>query len=179
MRSGQTYRAVGVLEHLKHAAHLLPDGSASSLEDGLSVGADSLPELLLLGAGDEGDADGLGVVGGGGEGEDRLDDLLDAAVGDGRGVLEAVDGAAVLGGGEPVESGDLGGRHFDVDGKESGEYEEKKIEDCRVTKHSFFRARVVEEGTPHYLYTSAPPSHVGQLARCSHSFAFFFFFALP
>lgn len=106
---------------LKNAAHLLPHRLAGTLEDGLGGAEHNIPELGVLLAGDEGGAHGLGVERGGGEGEDLLDNLLDAVVRDLGGVLEAVDGAAVLGGGEPVVAGDLGGRHFDVDCEEGCE----------------------------------------------------------
>ena len=106
---GGPYRAIGALEGLETGSEGLPDTGGG--QDGLGSLDDDIPELLVLLAEKKADAGGLCVVGGRGEGEDLADDLLDAAVGDGRGILKTVDGAAVLGGLEPLVGVDLRGRH--------------------------------------------------------------------
>ncbi len=135
---------------LHDTAHLLPHGLACALEDGLGRVDDNVPELLVLLAGDERDADRLAVVRRGGERENLLDNLLDAAVGDLGGALEAVDGAAVLGGGEPVVGGNLGGRHFEIDCEYSCEDEEEDVEDCGIARHFF---TLIMRSSTHYLYS--------------------------
>lgn len=66
---------------------------------------------------DEGDATGLSVVGGGGEGDDFGNELLNTVVGNRRSVLKSVNGTSVLGSSEELVGGD-GGRHgCDCDGE--------------------------------------------------------------
>lgn len=70
--------------------------------------------MLLLQEDD--DAGTLAVVGGGDGKDDVIDNLLDALVGDGGGVVELVDGAAVLDGIEER----LGGGHCAGDAEVAG-----------------------------------------------------------
>lgn len=109
----ETDRAVSPLQPLEQPAHLVPGLLAGDLgQEGLGGRDDLIKQLGVLVAQHQSDADGLGVVGGGREREDLLDNLLDACVRDGRGVLEGVDAAAVLGGLEELVRGDAGGCHF-------------------------------------------------------------------
>lgn len=104
-----TYGTIGVLECLESGQHGIP--SASALQDALGLLDDNVPELLVLVAEDEGEAGGLRVVRRGSKGEDLLEDLLNAAVGDGGGSLEAVDGASELGSGQELVGRDGRGSH--------------------------------------------------------------------
>lgn len=84
---------------------MLPGGLR---DDGLQDIADDVPELVVLVLEQEHEAGGLGVERRGDVLDELGDDLLDAVVGDGRGLVEGVDAAAV---GDGVE--ERGGRgHF-------------------------------------------------------------------
>lgn len=65
--------------------------------DGFQDVAHDVPELVVLVLEEEDQAGGLGVEGRGGVLDDVGDDLLDAGVGDRRGLVEGVDAATVGG----------------------------------------------------------------------------------
>lgn len=74
-------------------------------DNGLQDIADNVPELVVLVLEQEHEAGGLGVEGGGDVLDELGEDLLDAGVGDGRGLVEGVDAAAVGDGLEEVGGG--------------------------------------------------------------------------
>lgn len=65
-------------------------------DDGLQDLAGGVPELVMVGVEEDDDAVGLGVEGGGDVAQGVLDDLLDALLGDGEGLVEDVMRASVL-----------------------------------------------------------------------------------
>ena len=64
-------------------------------DDGLEDVADNVPELVVLVLEKEDETGRLRVEGGGDVLDELGDDLLDTVVGDGRGLVEGVDAAAV------------------------------------------------------------------------------------
>ncbi|PSD99738.1 hypothetical protein C7G66_19030, partial [Acinetobacter baumannii] len=97
-------RTVGSLESLESGVHGIP--STDALEDALGLLDDDVPELLVLLAEHKGEAGGLCVVRRGSKGENLLQDLLNAAVGDRRRGLEAVDSTSKLGSSQELVGGD-------------------------------------------------------------------------
>lgn len=89
----ETYGSGGALEHGDLVAGGLP---VLLGDDGLEDLAGDVPELLVLGAEQDDDADGLGVEGRGHVQGGLLDDLGDALLGDGQVLGQDVVGAAVL-----------------------------------------------------------------------------------
>jgi hypothetical protein len=107
-RWGETNSSVGALEHVNLA---LGSGPSLSGDDGLQDLSVDVPELVVLSVEEEDGAGGLRVEGGGDVLDDLGDDLAEAGVGDGRLLLEGVDGAAGR------EGGEVGcGRHFGCGG---------------------------------------------------------------
>lgn len=103
-----TYGTSGTLEQ----GNLVTSGLPVLLGDnGLEDVAGNVPELLVLGAEQDDDADGLGVEGGRDVQGGLLDDLGDALLGDGQVLGQDVVGAAVLDQLNDRVGRDDGGRH--------------------------------------------------------------------
>lgn len=97
-----TYSSVTSAEAGDAAASVLP---LSLGDDGFQDIVDNVPELVVLVLEQEHEAGGLGVERGGDVLDELGEDLLDAGVGDGRGLVEGVDAAAVGDGLEEVGGG--------------------------------------------------------------------------
>lgn len=97
-----TYGSVTSAEASDAAASVLPLGLR---DNGFQDIADNVPELVVLVLEQEHEAGGLGVERGGHVLDELGEDLLDAGVGDGRGLVEGVDAAAVGDGLEEVGGG--------------------------------------------------------------------------
>lgn len=108
-----TYGAVACAEAGDAVAGVLPGVLG---DHGLEDVADDVPELVVLVLQKEDQTGGLGVEGGGNIPDEVGDDLLNAVVGDGRGLVEGVDAAAV---GQSVEEVEVGG-HAGLDCGEMG-----------------------------------------------------------
>lgn len=97
-----TYGSVAGAEASDAVAGVLPGVLG---HDGLEDVADDVPELVVLVLEQEHEAGRLGVEGGGDVLDELGDDLLNAVVGDGRGLVEGVDAAAV---GDSLEEAGVG-----------------------------------------------------------------------
>lgn len=102
MYLSSTYSSVASAEAGNAGASVLPLGLG---DDGLEDVAHDVPELVVLVLEQEHEAGGLRVEGGGDVLDKLADDLFDAVVGDGGGLVEGVDAAAVGNGLEEVGVG--------------------------------------------------------------------------
>jgi hypothetical protein len=110
-----TYGSVASTEATDAVAGVLPLLLGN---DGFEDVADDVPELVVLVLEQEHQAGGLGVERGGDVFDELGDDLFDAGVGDGRGLVEGVDAAAVGDGLEEVGLGShIGGVLSDCRGE--------------------------------------------------------------